>query len=41
LSPLDLEVKKFTSRDFIENSEVLRAFRESQDRVISIALIHE
>lgn len=40
-SLLDLEVGKFISRDCIDNSEVLRAFRESQDRVVSIALIHE
>ncbi|MGB9927007.1 MAG: PAS domain S-box protein [Methanosarcina sp.] len=40
-SLLDLEVGKFDSRGCIKNSEVLEAFRESQDRVISIALIHE
>ena len=28
-------------RKCVENSEVLNAFRESQDRVISISLIHE
>lgn len=40
-SLLDLEAEKFNNRESIKNSEVLKAFRESQDRVISIALIHE
>jgi PAS domain S-box-containing protein len=40
-SLLDLQAEKFGNREFIMNSEVLEAFRESQDRVISIALIHE
>ncbi|MDQ1275713.1 MAG: hypothetical protein QG610_1288, partial [Euryarchaeota archaeon] len=40
-SLLDLQAEKFRGRKYIENSEVLNAFRESQDRVISIALIHE
>jgi two-component sensor histidine kinase len=29
------------SRECIKNSEVLEAFRENQDRIISMALIHE
>ena len=40
-SLLDLQAKKFNNREDIEDSEVMEAFRESQDRVISIALIHE
>lgn len=40
-SLLDLQAEKFKNREHAENSEVLEAFRESQDRVISISLIHE
>ena len=40
-SLLDLQVEKFGNKDHFEKSEVLKAFRESQDRVASIALIHE
>ncbi len=40
-SLLDLQAEKFNNRECINDSEVLEAFRESQDRVISIALIHE
>ncbi|RPJ51142.1 MAG: PAS domain S-box protein, partial [Methanobacteriota archaeon] len=40
-SLLDLQAEQFNNRDSIRNSEVLKAFRESQDRVISMALIHE
>ena len=40
-SLLDLQAEKFRSREYAEDSEVLNAFRESQDRVTSIALIHE
>jgi PAS domain S-box-containing protein len=40
-SLLDLQAEKFGNRGFIMNSEVLEAVRESQDRVISMALIHE
>ncbi len=40
-SLLDLQAEKFNNREFIKNSEVLEAFKESQDRVMSIALIHE
>ncbi len=40
-SLLDLEAEKFNSKKHIQDSEVLEAFRESQDRVTSIALIHE
>ncbi len=40
-SLLDLQAEQFRNRDNIKDSEVLEAFRESQDRVISMALIHE
>jgi PAS domain S-box-containing protein len=40
-SLLDLEAEKFKGRKDIIDSEVTEAFRESQDRVISMALIHE
>ncbi|MHC1754417.1 MAG: PAS domain S-box protein [Methanosarcina sp.] len=40
-SLLDLQAEKFNNRKDIKDSEVLEAFRESQDRVISMALIHE
>ena len=40
-SLLDLQAEKFRDKDSIQYSEVLEAFRESQDRVTSIALIHE
>ncbi len=40
-SLLDLQAEKFRSRESTEDSEVLNAFIESQDRVMSIALIHE
>ena len=40
-SLLDLQAEKFKDRKDIKDSEVLEAFKESQDRVISMALIHE
>ena len=40
-SLLDLQADKFKNRGYIKDLEVLEAFRESQDRVISMALIHE
>jgi len=40
-SLLDLQAEQFRNRDNIKDSEVLKAFRESQDRVVSMALIHE
>jgi PAS domain S-box-containing protein len=40
-SLLDLQSEKFNNRECIKDAEVLEAFRESQDRVISMALIHE
>jgi PAS domain S-box-containing protein len=40
-SLLDLQAEKFSNRECIEDSEVLEAFKESQNRVISMALIHE
>lgn len=36
-----LEAEKFSNKENIQDSEVLEAFKESRDRVISIALIHE
>ncbi len=40
-SLLDLQAEKFKDRKHTEDSDVLAAFKESQDRVLSIALIHE
>ncbi|RXA20575.1 PAS domain S-box protein [Methanosarcina sp. MSH10X1] len=40
-SLLDLQAEQFKNRADIRDSEVLEAFRESQDRVTSMALIHE
>ncbi|MDY9927713.1 PAS domain S-box protein [Methanosarcina sp.] len=40
-SLLDLQAEKFRGREHVGDSEVLNAFRESQDRVASIAFIHE
>jgi PAS domain S-box-containing protein len=40
-SLLDLQAEKFRDRECVDNSEVLKAFMESHDRVMSIALIHE
>ncbi|MFY1110204.1 MAG: PAS domain S-box protein [Methanosarcinaceae archaeon] len=40
-SLLDLQAEKFNNRECIKDSEVREAFRESQERVISMALIHE
>jgi len=40
-SLLDLQAEKFNNKGCIKDSEVLEAFRVSQDRVISMALIHE
>ncbi len=40
-SLLELQADKFRNRENIKDLEVLEAFRESQDRVASIALIHE
>ncbi len=40
-SLLDLQAGKFKDRGCINDSEVLEAFKESQNRVVSIALIHE
>ena len=40
-SLLDMQAEKFRNRENIKDSEVLEAFRESQERVISMALIHE
>ncbi|RXA17610.1 PAS domain-containing protein [Methanosarcina sp. MSH10X1] len=40
-SLLDLQAERFSDRGCIKDSEILEAFRVSQDRVISMALIHE
>jgi PAS domain S-box-containing protein len=40
-SLLDLQAEQFKDKECIKDSEVLEAFRESQDRVMSMALIHE
>ena len=40
-SLLDLQAEQFRNRENIKDLEVLDAFRESQDRVITMALIHE
>ncbi len=40
-SLLDLQAEKFKNRQCVKDSEIIEAFRESQDRVTSIALIHE
>jgi PAS domain S-box-containing protein len=40
-SLLDLQAELFKGRKNIRDSEVLEAFKESMDRVLSIALIHE
>jgi two-component sensor histidine kinase len=40
-SLLDLQAEQFRDKECIKDSEVMEAFRESQDRVISMALIHE
>ena len=40
-SLLDLQAEKFKGRNDITDSEVIESFRESQNRVISMALIHE
>lgn len=40
-SLLDLQAEKFENIECIKYSDVLEAFKDSQDRVISMALIHE
>lgn len=40
-SLLDLQAEKFRNREYAQNEEILNSFIESQDRVMSIALIHE
>ncbi|MFY1110200.1 MAG: PAS domain S-box protein [Methanosarcinaceae archaeon] len=40
-SLLDLQAEKFKNKEYVKDSEILEAFKENQDRVISIALIHE
>ncbi|MDQ1274795.1 MAG: hypothetical protein QG610_367, partial [Euryarchaeota archaeon] len=40
-SLLDLQAENFRARKCFKDSDVFNAFRESQDRIMSIALIHE
>ena len=40
-SLLDLQSEQFRNKECIKDSEILEAFKESQNRVISMALIHE
>jgi len=40
-SLLDLQAEKFAGYEICNTSKVLKAFRDSQNRVISMALIHE
>jgi PAS domain S-box-containing protein len=40
-SLLDLQAEKFRDKECIKDSEVLEAFVESQNRVLSMSLIHE
>jgi PAS domain S-box-containing protein len=40
-SLLDLQAEKLDGIDFFKGSEVLETFRESQNRIISISMIHE
>ncbi|WP_410509924.1 histidine kinase dimerization/phosphoacceptor domain -containing protein [Methanosarcina hadiensis] len=40
-SLLDLQAEQFINKGPVEDSEILEAFRVSQDRVISMSLIHE
>jgi two-component sensor histidine kinase len=40
-SLLDLQAEKFKNKECIKDFEVLEAFSESQNRLISMALIHE
>ena len=40
-SLLDLQMETFSQRETVQISDVLETFRESQNRVISMALIHE
>lgn len=40
-SLLDLQAEKFQDKECIKDSEVLEAFEESQNRVLSMSLIHE
>ncbi len=40
-SLLDLQAEKFNNREYVKDSEIVEAFRESQDRIMAIAIIHE
>lgn len=40
-SLLDLQAERFNEKEAIQSKEILKAFKESQNRVICMALIHE
>ena len=40
-SLLDLQAERFSEREAVQSQEILKAFKESQNRVICMALIHE
>ncbi|MFZ2498137.1 MASE3 domain-containing protein [Methanosarcina sp.] len=40
-SLLDLQAEKFSKREAVQTQEILNAFKDSQNRVISMALIHQ
>ena len=40
-SLLDLQAERFSRRETVQTQEVLAAFKDSQNRVISMALIHQ
>ena len=40
-SLLDLQAEKFNEKEAVQSKDILKAFKESQDRVICMALIHE
>lgn len=40
-SLLDLQAERFKEKEAIQSNEILKAFKESQNRVICMALIHE
>jgi two-component sensor histidine kinase len=40
-SLLDLQAERFNEKETFQSQEVLKVFKESQNRVISMALIHE
>lgn len=40
-SLLDLQAEKFSKREAVQTQEILDAFKDSQNRVVSMALIHQ